>query len=68
MGRVTKTKRIFGAFYKLWIEKEKPEFQQERLDICAKCDDRVGILCGICGCYLKAKTILEDGKCPLNKW
>lgn len=65
---IKQTKKIFGAFYKLLTIKDKLKFQQQRLDICAKCDDRAGIICGKCGCYLKAKTIEESESCPLGKW
>jgi len=65
---IKKTKRIAGAFYRLLIEQDKPSFQQERLDICAKCDERAGPICGNCGCFLRAKTILEEEECPIGKW
>jgi hypothetical protein len=58
---------IRGGFTKL-LKGENTQLSKERLKICHKCDERAGILCGICGCWLKAKTRDESEKCPLKKW
>ncbi len=58
---------IVRAFTKLF-KGENTDLAKERLRVCKDCDDRVGILCGICGCYLKAKTRDEEETCPLSKW
>lgn len=49
-----------------------------RLDVCRTCphlDDSVNKItkkpnfkCGVCGCFLKAKTKLEKEKCPKGFW
>lgn len=58
---------IIRGFTKL-IKNENEGLSKDRLRICEKCEDRAGIICGVCGCYLKAKTRDEEEKCPLNKW
>lgn len=58
---------ILSAFKKL-LKGENTELSKKRLEICKDCEDRVGILCGVCGCYLKAKTRDEEEKCPKEKW
>lgn len=51
--------------------KEKTE---ERLKICKSCEhrntpseDKLG-RCGLCHCFIIAKTKLEMAKCPIDKW
>lgn len=43
-----------------------------RKAICRKCEYKKVIcnasFCKICGCSIKIKTRVEDGKCPMNKW
>lgn len=58
---------IANAFIKL-MKGENSKLADERLKICNPCDDRMGILCGVCGCFLKAKVRDEEEECPKFKW
>lgn len=42
----------------------------ERFSICKLCPELVKITnqCKKCGCFMIAKTKLENAKCPLGKW
>jgi hypothetical protein len=42
----------------------------ERLKICEECPELDPVLyqCQQCGCFMKAKTMFMDSKCPLDKW
>jgi len=60
-----------------WISKEKQKLYQERYDICKKCIYREDKFCGLCGCFIKAKTKVDfeldkDNKsidgCPKRYW
>jgi hypothetical protein len=62
-----KIKTILTAFFKLFFKKE-PGFKKQRMDICEKCTSRNGFVCGVCFCYLDAKTTEESERCPLGKW
>lgn len=43
---------------------------QERLAICKQCKDFDWLLgrCKICGCFVRAKVMLEEESCPVDKW
>lgn len=44
------------------------ELSEQRLKICYNCPKLVGgIICGICGCSVAAKTRLPGESCPLKK-
>lgn len=47
---------------------KRSEMAKARLVICFQCPLRKGIICGDCGCFLKAKTELDDEVCPVGKW
>jgi hypothetical protein len=42
----------------------------ERMTICLTCPElaKKTKVCKKCGCFMAAKTKLEDAKCPLGKW
>lgn len=50
------------------------EEQKYRLHICNECEelDTTKILdiktCGICGCVLELKTLVDSEHCPIKKW
>lgn len=47
------------------------ELAKHRLKICAGCDKRKWIACGICFCPLQSKARLEEEDCPHpdgDKW
>jgi len=41
-----------------------------RMDICLSCDKLIQITkqCKECGCFMSAKTKLQNATCPLGKW
>lgn len=43
---------------------------QSRLDICKTCPEllRFTKQCKKCGCFLPAKVLLSNSKCPIGKW
>lgn len=43
---------------------------QDRLNICKECPELIHLTkqCKQCGCFMIAKTKLENAKCPLGKW
>ncbi len=42
--------------------------RERRYNICLRCPERTHDRCNLCGCFLKAKTIFKNSKCPINKW
>ncbi len=46
------------------------EKQLKRLSVCDSCPSISGDKkkCKECGCYLAYKIMLNNAKCPLNKW
>ena len=50
-------------------EKVTEEVYNSRMDICNSCTKLLKTgNCGICGCFVKAKTQYTDESCPINKW
>jgi hypothetical protein len=57
---------------------EAPEFAKGRLNICNGCDKRVPNpfndeekekkWCGGCGCFIPAKVLVKNEKCPKELW
>ena len=43
---------------------------KERYDLCLLCPlfSSVSTKCKACGCFMKAKVLLPNAKCPLGKW
>lgn len=47
----------------------RTEVAKDRLDTCKSCPRlRAGSICSLCGCFMQAKTKLENATCPENKW
>jgi hypothetical protein len=46
------------------------EVSQERYSICKACPELIKLTtqCKKCGCFMKAKTKLQQAVCPLGKW
>lgn len=46
------------------------EVQNQRYDICLTCENFIPITttCKKCGCFMKFKTKLKSGSCPIGKW
>lgn len=42
---------------------------KERFNICTECDSFMyGSTCSVCGCVMRVRALLSDGKCPKKKW
>lgn len=63
-------KIIKGTYYNLTGKKQ--DLADSRLAICNKCEHKItnklGDICGECGCILNSKTRVKDEHCELNKW
>lgn len=42
--------------------------RERRYNICLRCPERNHDRCGLCGCFIKTKTILLNSECPVGKW
>ncbi len=64
--------KIFRILLAWWLAfTSNSEISKNRLQICAHCDKRKGLVCGVCFCPLIAKSQLEDEECPHpdgDKW
>jgi hypothetical protein len=42
----------------------------KRFQICKECPELIKLTktCKKCGCFMKAKTLLEAATCPIGKW
>lgn len=68
-------RHIVSGFKNFFLGKNK-ELAKKRYQVCKKCPDRKGYFCGICHCFLRAKTsadyiMLNDksvGGCPKGLW
>jgi hypothetical protein len=60
-------KNIAKGFWNCLFKKNR-ELSQSRMRICKLCEFKEFNQCGICGCYLKAKTSVIDENCPEGKW
>lgn len=59
--------RIVEGFANMVISKTD-SFSKIRKDTCKACELRKGIVCGVCGCVIAAKTKVAEEYCPENKW
>lgn len=64
---------IFHAIYDFCRSKLKyatASLTEERRQHCQACEMRNKTLntCTICGCYIPAKTRLEEASCPMDVW
>lgn len=44
------------------------DMADKRLKVCSTCPQRKENKCGLCGCFLTAKTKSADSKCPIDIW
>ena len=57
-----------------WLNPSTPrtseDIAESRLKICQTCEffKKNGSRCKKCGCFMKAKTSLEQARCPVGKW
>ena len=52
----------------IWTERKKKA--EERMEICKSCEFFQAYVkrCSQCGCFMEAKTMFPDSRCPLGKW
>lgn len=52
------------------VSRATDEVVQKRLETCLSCDRLLPITkqCKECGCFMTAKTKLQNATCPLGKW
>ena len=60
------------------IEKASDEVIKYRLSLCNECEEKIYVMskvigknvskCKVCGCFIKAKTLLKSEACGKNKW
>jgi hypothetical protein len=55
-------------FFKPSTEYASQELAQKRMDICNGCEFLKFKFCKECGCFMPAKTLLQESKCPIGKW
>ena len=46
------------------------EMSKKRLEICKECEyyTQSTSKCAKCGCFMKAKALLKNSECPIEKW
>jgi hypothetical protein len=57
----------FHLFNKKNYIKDK-SIEENRIEICKKCDCFFAGICKKCGCFMELKVKLKESSCPLNKW
>ena len=52
------------------IPKASEPLAETRFSICEECPELIKLTsqCKKCGCFMKAKTKLQQAVCPLGKW
>lgn len=60
-------KNIIVGWYRFLFAK-RSQMAKDRLKICKLCNQRTGNICSNCGCFLLAKTELDEERCPIGKW
>jgi len=74
--KIKQAKQILQGFSNLLLSKvnltsdELNELGQKRLDICKVCPvfNTNKSICSSCGCYMPAKTKVENAECPEKHW
>lgn len=46
----------------------KHEDREKRKLICDSCENKKGVRCGVCGCFLIALQKVKHMNCPAGKW
>jgi len=41
---------------------------KKRITACNTCDNKLGVRCTKCGCYISLKTAVAAATCPIGKW
>jgi hypothetical protein len=59
--------RIFTGWYLMLTFHDTAEAKRRR-GVCKTCEFRKGIVCGVCGCPLKALSLVEEKLCDKGKW
>jgi hypothetical protein len=50
------------------LDDDTKSISENRLEICNSCEFRQNNICGECRCFLPAKVLSMDSKCPKDKW
>ena len=50
------------------LDDDTKDISEHRLEICDSCKFRQNNICGECGCFIPAKVLSMDSKCPKDKW
>ncbi len=55
--------------FKEYLEKMRNMYNT-RIETCKSCEELRPIInqCKVCGCFVYAKTAIENAECPLGKW
>lgn len=53
-----------------FLDKETLDLSKKRLSMCQECKhfNSDTKRCGICSCFMEAKTRLRNANCPIEKW
>lgn len=71
IGAVARAAKALAVCEELLVT---PAQRKERLAVCLTCEhfqpatSKIGPRCGLCGCFVKAKTWLATEDCPDNRW
>jgi len=71
-SHIVKGNAMYAAYSVGFLPKEKYEYWRKRRDICKNCEYNKWILnklfCSICKCFIPAKAMVKDEKCPKGFW
>jgi hypothetical protein len=42
--------------------------RENREKICNNCENKIGVKCNVCGCFVIFLKKIELSQCPKNKW
>jgi len=69
---IVKGNTMLAAYSVGLLPKEKYEYWRQRRDVCKACEKNKWIgnklFCSICKCFVPAKAMVKNEKCPLDKW
>lgn len=68
--QVTNLTKDLSAFIKAGLPIATEEKRKIRLDICGSCEYllKQQKRCGLCGCFIEIKSVIDTSKCPVEKW
>ncbi len=66
-GAIKKIRDIFTGWFLMVVLHDTNEAKRRR-KICKSCEFRKGFRCGVCGCPLKALSLVDEPLCDKGKW